>query len=236
MRASDPSVFDVIMHAPLPRPAAEVVALLAPYVTEHRLRRIEEVAATRTLSVTPVLENIADPHNASAILRSADAFGIHRVHVVADLRTLRAAHKVARGSDRWLELIRYDDSASCVSALRSAGYEVFVASMDGEHRPEDLAGRPKVAAVFGNEHRGVSPEVRAAADGTFSIPMRGFVESLNVSVAAAITLYLLGRDAPSRANEAERSEIVARLLMATVNDASRILSNVGRTRGPSSRV
>ncbi len=211
------------MHGPLPQPASAIVATLAPYVTEARLRRIEQIAATRTLAVAPVLENLADPHNASAIFRSADAFGIHRVHVIADLRTLRAAHKVAKGSERWLELVRHETSESCVASLRATGHEVFVAAMDGEHRPEDLAGRPNVAVVFGNEHRGVSKEMRAAADGAFAIPMRGFVESLNVSVAAAITLYLLGRDAPSRASDEERAQIVARLLMATVTDSAGIL-------------
>ncbi len=220
-------MFEVVLSAGLPRPAREVIAALAPFVTDERRARMAEVAAARTLAVAPVIENLADPHNASAVLRSADAFGIARVHVVADLRTLKATHKVAKGSDRWVELVRHESAAECAAALRADGFEVFVAAMDGAHRPEDLAGRPKVAVVFGNEHRGVSTAMRDAADGAFAIPMRGFVESLNVSVAAAITLHVLAREAPALATPDEQEEIVARMLLATVRDAAQILASSG---------
>ncbi|MBC7173990.1 MAG: hypothetical protein H5U40_16230 [Polyangiaceae bacterium] len=131
---------------------------------------------------------------------------------------------MAKGSQRWLELVQHASPERCIEALRAEGRTVFVAAMDGEHRPEDLAGRPRVAVVFGNERHGASAAMREAADGAFAIPMQGFVESLNVSVAAAITLYTLGRDAPSRATADEQLAIVARLLLNTVNDATKIVS------------
>ncbi len=224
MRPSHPSVFEVNAPGPLPAPADEIIAALAPHMTEARRRRIEEVAARRTLAVTPVLENLVDPHNASAILRSADAFGLHRVHVVAEHVALSATHKIAKGSERWLDVVAHPSTEACVARLRADGFRIYVAAMDGETSPEALVGQGKVAVVFGNERHGASAAMRAAADGTFTIPMHGFVESLNVSVAAAITLYTLGRGAPRGPSPAEAREIVAQLMMATVRDAARIVA------------
>jgi tRNA (guanosine-2'-O-)-methyltransferase len=224
VRVTDPSVFEVSTSGPLPASPEDVIAALTPMLTEARRLRIEEVAARRTLAVTPVLENVTDPHNTSAILRSADAFGLHRVHVITNLRTLTATRKVAKGTERWLDLVRHPSAESCAARLRADGFRIYVASMDGDACPEDLADRGPVAVVFGNEQTGASAAMRAAADGAFAIPMHGFVESLNVSVAAAITLYTLARKAPRGPSEAEQRAIVAQLMMATVRNSARIVA------------
>lgn len=221
MRFKDPSVFP-IERGPLPDSPATVIACLREHVTEARFERIVGVARQRTLSVVPVLDNLADPHNASAILRSCDAFGIHEVHLVANERRFLGSHKVTRGTDRWLELIDHVGPAEAARALHARGYAIFVASMEGEHTPETLAAYPKVAVVFGNERHGVGESLRAHADGTYRVPMVGFVESLNVSVAAATTLYTLTRNRP-RVDDAEAEAVIARLLFASVTDAPRIL-------------
>jgi tRNA (guanosine-2'-O-)-methyltransferase len=224
VRATDPSVFEPGAPEPLPLPASEVIAALSPLLTEARRRRIEEVAARRTLAVTAVLEDVTDPHNVSAILRTADAFGVHRLHVVSSEGSLVATRKIAKGSERWLEIVRHPSAEACARALRAGGFRIYVAAMDGEVSPNELAGRGPVAVVFGNERLGASAAIRAAADGTFTIPMHGFVESLNVSVAAAITLHTLARAAPRGPGEAEREAIVARLMMATVRSSARVLA------------
>lgn len=209
--------------APLPASAAEVIAALGPLVTERRLQRLRTVAAGRLRSVAPVLESIADPHNASAILRSADAFGIQEVHVVPGEAGFHAARQISKGAHRWLDLRRHADSVACADALSDAGYAIYVASMEGTVTPAELAARPKVAVVFGNEHRGPSEAMRARAEGTYAIPMRGFVESLNVSVAAAITLHALTTGRAGELSEGERDELVARWLLATVRDGERVV-------------
>ena len=165
------------------------------------------------------------------MLRSCDAFGVQRVHVVPGPHGFLAARAVTKGAHRWLDVLRHSRGDACVASLRREGFTVLYASMEGERRPAELAQIPKVAVVFGNEHRGPSQEVRAACDGGFAIPMRGFVDSLNVSVAAAITLFAAttGGDL----DEAERRTLTARYLMQSVRDAARIIADyaAGRTPG-----
>ncbi|MFO0695824.1 MAG: RNA methyltransferase [Polyangiales bacterium] len=219
MRATDKSVFRISGPPELPAAPDLVIEALVPLVTPERLGRIRAVVEQRTLDVVPVVDNIADPHNASAILRTADALGIQRVHVVANDRPFMGSHKVAKGTERWLDLVWHPTPEDCADALHAEGYEVFVASMDGDHTPEDLAGKKRVSVVFGNEHRGASKGLRERADGTYRIPMVGFVESLNVSVAAAITMYTLSRSSDRRVDGERRRWLEARYLMSTVTDA-----------------
>jgi tRNA (guanosine-2'-O-)-methyltransferase len=107
--------------------------------------------------------------------------------------------------------------------LKEEGYAIYVAAMGAETQPEDLHDTPRLAVVFGNEHRGVSPELRSLSDGTFSIPMRGFVESLNISVAAAITMQALARDGRPRLPAERQRELTARFLMNSVKNADRVI-------------
>jgi len=207
----------------LPYPASAIVRTLAPLVTEARLRRIDEVIARRTRSLVPVLEGLSDPHNGAAILRSADAFGCHEVHLVEGRFPFAVSHRVSRGTHRWLELVRHAGAEACAASLHARGYAIFVASMEGTMVPEDLARVPKAAIVLGNEHKGPSEAMRAAADGTYRIPMVGFVESLNVSVASAITLYVASRGRHGDLDEAAREEIRARFLLAQVKDADALV-------------
>ena len=223
MKRDHPDVIGLDPAAPLPAPAETVVRVLAPLVTPARLARMNAVIARRTRSLVPVLEDLLDPHNGAAILRSADAFGCHEVHVVEETNPFTVSHRVTRGTHRWLELVRHPTSIACVTHLAERGYRVFIAAMDGAMGPEELAGVDKAAIVFGNEHRGVSDAVRAAAHGTYAIPMEGFVESLNVSVASAITLYVASRGRHGDLDEDARMAIRARFLLTQVRDAEQIV-------------
>lgn len=228
MRRDDPDVFDAEGHGPpaLTRDAAKVVQVLGSMVTPERLARIREVVARRTHRVTLVLEDITDPHNTSAVLRSCDAFGIQRVHVVAGKRGFQAARAITKGAHRWLDVIRHDTGADAVRALQADGFVVLAASMEGTVPPSELARTPKVAIVMGNEHRGPTAETRAVVDGTYAIPMRGFSDSLNVSVAAAITLHAATEGHQSELSEAEREVLIARYLMHSVGDAETVLADL----------
>ena len=224
MKRTLPEVEEAGPLPPLPFPAAAIVRALAPLVTEARLARIDAVIAQRTRSLVPVLEGLSDPHNGAAILRSADAFGCHEVHLVDGRFPFAVSHRVSKGTHRWLELVRHAEAEACAAALHARGYQIFIASMEGTMVPEDLAKVPKAAIVLGNEHAGPSEAMRAAADGTYRIPMVGFVESLNVSVASAITLYVASRGRHGDLDAAAREEIRARFLLSQVRDAERIVA------------
>ncbi len=223
MKRTLPEVEEAGPLPPLPFPARTIVETLAPLVTEARLSRIDTVIAQRTRSLVPVLEGLSDPHNGAAILRSADAFGCHEVHLVDGRLPFAVSHRVSRGTHRWLELVRHERAEQCAASLHARGYKIFVASMEGELVPEDLAKEPKAAIVLGNEHAGPSEAMRAAADGTYRIPMVGFVESLNVSVASAITLYVASRGRHGDLDASAQEEIRARFLLTQVKDAEAIV-------------
>lgn len=207
----------------LPYEASDVIAALGPLVTDARLARFREILGRRTRSLVPVLDGLSDPHNGAAILRSADAFGCHEVHVIEGRFPFAISRRVSRGTHRWLSLIEHKTGASCCDVLEAQGYEIFVAAMEGTVTPEDLARVPKAAVVFGNEHRGVSDEIRARAKGVYRIPMVGFVESLNVSVASAITLYTASQGRHGDLTPEDQEQALARFLLSQVRDADRIV-------------
>lgn len=223
MRWNDPDVKPPSSLPGLDRPAAEVIETLAPKATKERLARFEHVAKGRTDAITVVLDGLSDPHNVSAILRSCEAFGIQHAHIVPGRYGVGTASRVSKGADRWLDLHEYEDSESCAAAIKAAGHKTVIAVMEGEKTPEELADLGPIAIVFGNERDGVSDFFREQADATYSIPMVGFVESLNVSVAAAITLFSASRRNASRLDTSAQQELVARYLQRSVRDASSIL-------------
>ncbi|MFM2138430.1 MAG: hypothetical protein RJA57_737 [Bacteroidota bacterium] len=161
-------------------------------VTPERLHRLTNVLNKRQGDLTLVLENVFDPHNISAVMRTADAVGVQDIYI---LNTRIPRHKKwgARSSSsaaKWLTVHQYDDAAACFRALRER-YETVLTT----HLSSDAVGlhaidlTRSIALVFGNEHSGVSDEIRALADGNFIIPQVGIIRSLNISVACAVTLY-----------------------------------------------
>ena len=224
MRADDPDVFEIEGPPPLERPAEVVIEALSRVVTPARLARLEEVVDGRTDDLAVVLDRLADPHNSSAVRRSADAFGVQNVHAVVGEHGFRASRGVAKGTERWLDVTRWETAEACARRLKADGYAIYVAAMGGAKTPETLREVPRLAVVFGNEHRGVSAEMRALADGSFSIPMRGFVESLNVSVAAAITMQVLTSGGRAGLEPARRRELLARFLMNSAKNADEIIA------------
>jgi len=223
VRTDDPDVFEIEGPPPLEHPTEVVITALSPVVTAERLRRIEEVVAARTDSVAIVLDQLSDPHNSSAVLRSAEAFGVQHVFAVVGVHGFRASRGVSKGTQRWLDVARFEDATSCAKMLKDRSFPIYAASMDGTHSLEELRSVQRLAVVFGNEHRGVSDTMRAHADGTFAIPMCGFVESLNVSVAAAITMQTLTRDGRPPLSDSRRRELLARFLMNSVKNADEII-------------
>ena len=174
-----------------PEVRERVIEVLTPLVTPERLAGMQAALASRTRDVVLVLEDVANAHNGAAVLRSAEAFGLFEVHVIEPTSgRFKVSKNVASGAHKWLDLRWYDAVPNAAEALVERGYEIWVSDLHGEVVDVgDLDVNRKLALVFGNERDGVRPEMKAAATGAFRVPMQGFVESLNVSVACAVTCY-----------------------------------------------
>ena len=176
-----------------------VMAYLESFVTSQRLVNIDTVLAQRTRHLTVVAEDFHDPHNASALLRTCESLGIQDVHVVENFNTFKARVGAASGAIKWVTLHQYSEAEqnntlACCQKLRSQGYLIVATSPHLQAvPPETLPLDQKLAVIFGSERDGVSQQALEAADYQLKIPMVGFVESLNVSVSAAICLYTLTR-------------------------------------------
>ncbi len=157
-------------------------------VSESRKDRVRLILANRLESVVVVIEAVHRRHNTSAILRSAEAFGLHEVHMVTG--RFKPSRGAARGAERWLDLHRHGSLEPCVDALRQRGFSFWVADLaDHAQSPETVPIDGPIAVLFGAELTGVSDLARSLSDGVVSVPMRGLTASLNVSAAAACTLH-----------------------------------------------
>ncbi|MBX2811985.1 MAG: RNA methyltransferase [Myxococcales bacterium] len=214
--------------------ARRVMAALKPYVSTERQARIREVLAARTRDVTVVLEDLANTHNGAAVLRTADAMGLMEVHLVPKKGArFRVSPKVAKGAFKWLDTILHPSIEASVKALRGRGFQIWVSSVTADARPvHEVPVDVPLALLFGNEHEGVSQNACALADGRFHVPMYGFVESLNVSVAAALTLAEVLRSKRARhvlspLGEEERIVAEAVWYARSVRAAPELLGHLG---------
>lgn len=161
-------------------------------MTPERKKRLTSVLDKRQGNISIVLENVFDPHNISAVMRTADAVGVQDIYI---LNTKIPRHKKwgARSSSsaaKWLTVHQFDNAAECFSSLRKRYSTILTTHLSSDAvslHQIDLT--QSIALVFGNEHSGVSDEIRALADGNFIIPQVGIIRSLNISVACAVTLY-----------------------------------------------
>ena len=161
-------------------------------MTPERLEKLTSVLKKRQNDITVVLENVFDPHNISAVMRTCDAVGLQDIYI---LNTKIPRHKKwgARSSSsaaKWLTIHQFEDASECFLALRKAYSTILTTHLS--HDAVSLYAidfTQKIALVFGNEHSGVSDEIRGMADGNFIIPQMGIIRSLNISVACAVSLY-----------------------------------------------
>jgi tRNA (guanosine-2'-O-)-methyltransferase len=170
-----------------------VIRYLAPHLTEGRKARIDEVLRHRLFHTTVVLENLYDPHNGAAVLRSCEALGLLHVHVVEGDEPFFFSRKVSRSAHKWLNVYLHPSAESCLRYLQRAGFACWAAVPPQRHAAEQsgppLGTGSPLALVFGNEHAGLSASALSFCPHRFAIPMHGFTESLNLSVSVAISLY-----------------------------------------------
>lgn len=161
-------------------------------MTPERRQRLRNVLEKRQPDLTVVLENVFDPHNISAVMRTCDAVGIQEVYILNN-RIPRHKKWGARSSSsaaKWLTVHQFTDANECFKELRKKYKKILTTHLSSDAVGlYDINMTEPIALVFGNEHNGVSDEIRALADGNFIIPQVGIIRSLNISVACAVTLY-----------------------------------------------
>ncbi len=196
----------------------EVFAFLSTYLTDQRKQLFDQVIQYRTRHITVVLEDIYQPHNASAVLRSADLTGIQDIHIIENRNQYEVNPEVAMGSSKWLNLIKYNESnentLKAYESLRKQGYRIVATTPHtNDKNLDEISIDNKMALVFGTELKGLSETAIQNADEYLRIPMYGFTESYNISVSAALTLYTLTEkmrksDIPWQLSEEEKLDIL----------------------------
>ncbi|MFA5021943.1 MAG: RNA methyltransferase [Patescibacteria group bacterium] len=168
-------------------------------LTKNRLNRIKSVASLRQSGLVLVFEDIHDPHNAAAILRTCDAFGLQQVYFIFEQEKYYNPKKIGKSSsstaNKWLDFQTYKSTKTCLQKLKKDGFTLVATLLNQEAKDIFKAkfNQPKIAILIGNEHRGLSPLAAKMADEKIYIPMRGMVQSLNVSVTTAIILFEITR-------------------------------------------
>ena len=161
-------------------------------MTPERSDRLNAVLNKRQLNLTVVLENVADPHNISAVMRTCDAVGIQEIYILNTVipRHKKWGSKSSSSASKWLTIHQFTDVNECFTALRKRYKKIFTTHLSSDASDlYDLNLTEDVALVFGNEHSGVSETLIGLADGNFIIPQVGIIKSLNISVACAVSVY-----------------------------------------------
>lgn len=208
----------------------QVIRALTPHLTAERVERIERVVAGRVKSVAVVVEGLANTGNVSAVMRSAEALGFLEFHVVHRDVQYKTSKRTTQGAEKWLDVFRWDTPAACAEDLRRRGFRLIATHL-GDARPISdfnfAAGRS--ALVFGNEREGLSQEMLELCDERMIIPISGFAQSFNISVAAAIALHHVRHQRESSLAEAgdlsaeERIALTADYLIRSSGAAESIL-------------
>jgi tRNA (guanosine-2'-O-)-methyltransferase len=161
-------------------------------MTPERREKLVAVLNKRQDDITIVLENVFDPHNISAVMRTCDAVGVQEIYILNTKipRHKKWGFKSSSSAKKWLTVHQYENAAECFSSLRERYSSILTTHLsDDAVSLYQVDFTKRIALVFGNEHNGVSDEIRALADGNFVIPQAGIIQSLNISVACAVTLY-----------------------------------------------
>jgi len=220
----------------------ELLTYLESFLTEERKQRFRNVIPFRTRHLTVALEDIYQEHNAGAIMRTCDCFGVQDVHVIEERYHSKITHNIAQGAEKWLTTYTYppseDESKNCIRQLKKSGYRI-VATTPHAHesslRDFDLA--TPAALFFGAEKTGISDALREEADELLCIPIYGFTESFNVSVATALILQSLTdrlhqrEDITWQLSEEEQERILLKWTMQTVRSGEELAVRFLTERG-----
>ena len=186
----------------------ELIDYLEDLLTPRRKELFEKVINQRTNHFTVVTEDVYQLHNTSAVIRSCDVFGIQNIHVIEERNLKKIDREIAMGAQKWVSLNRHHSSKECIQDLRASGYQIVATTPHGNTRNiQDFDVSKPSAIFFGTERHGLSQEIMEEADEFIKIPMRGFTESLNISVSAAIILQHLTQELRNKNISWELSDI-----------------------------
>ncbi len=204
----------------------DLVNYLSNFISENRREKFDEVLNYRTRHITIVLEDLYQPHNASAVLRSCDIFGIQDIHIIENRNAYTVNRDIAMGSPKWLTMQNYkqheNNSKQCIKTLKEKGYRIVATSpYKSDCTIEELPIDKPLALVFGTELTGISETAHTYADEFVKIPMFGFTESFNISVSAALCLHTLTSklhksNADWHLTDAEKDELLLTWLRNTI--------------------
>lgn len=181
----------------MPRTPSYIITMtlldyLQNFITEERKQRFSEIISQRTNHFTVAMEDVFQMHNTSAVVRTCEVFGVQQAHSIEGRYGKRLDEKIAMGAQKWVDVFRYDDTQKCIDILREKGYQIVATTPHQDaYLLNDFDISKKSAFFFGTEKEGLSEQVLSQADTYLKIPMVGFTESLNISVAVAIVLQQL---------------------------------------------
>lgn len=211
----------------------ELTNYLSGFVSDRRKQRLTEVLAERMRHMTVVLEDVYQAHNASAVLRSCDCFGVQDVHFIENRNKFKISEDVSMGSTQWLSITKYNaeenNTKKCLKYLKEKGYRIVATT---PHKNDCTLAQLDVtkpfALVFGTEIDGITQDVFDMADEFVKIPMYGFTESFNISVSAALCMYELTtrireQNIVYQLSENEKQEIYVEWLKASISKSDLIV-------------
>jgi tRNA (guanosine-2'-O-)-methyltransferase len=213
----------------------ELIDYLSNLISENRRAKFDEVLNYRTRHLTIVLEDLYQPHNASAVLRSCDIFGIQDIHIIENRNAYTLNRDISLGAPKWLNLHKYNNAENntlnCIQSLKQKGYRIVATSPHANDCTiENLSVDKPLALMFGTELTGISDTVREHADEFVKIPMFGFTESFNISVSAALCLNTLTSKLHKsyvdyHLSEVEKEELLLTWLRNTIKKVDLIEKN-----------
>lgn len=164
------------------------------HISDNKKEKFDSIVQDRTRHVTVVLENIFQPHNSAAVLRSCDCFGVQDVHVIENENTYAPNKEIDMGSSKWLNVFRYNEkeqnTVDCLTDLKAKGYKIVATTPHtNDCSIEELPVDQPIALVFGTEATGLTETAMNEADAFVKLPMYGFTESYNISVSVALALF-----------------------------------------------
>jgi len=211
----------------------DLLIFLRHYMTEERSKRFAEVLEFRTRHFTIAVEDVYQERNASAIVRSSDCFGIQDVYIIENYNEYQLSEGISKGADKWVNVHIYDSRANnterCISDLKNKGYQIIASTPHHSgSKLEDFDISRRSAFFLGGEKEGLTEEVMQKADGFIKIPMFGFTESYNISVAAALLLYGLTKklhasDINWRLNDQEKLDLMLDWTIKTIASSENLI-------------
>jgi tRNA (guanosine-2'-O-)-methyltransferase len=220
---------------------AELIKYMEGFVSERRRERLQTVLKERMRHMTVVLEDVYQAHNASAVLRSCDCFGVQDVHFIENRNKFKISEEVSMGATQWLSITKYNsednNTANCLKHLKSQGYRIVATTPHKNDKTlRELDVSKPFALVFGTEIDGITETVFEMADEFVKIPMYGFTESFNISVCAALCMHELterirNEKIPYQLSETEKEEIYLEWLKASVSKSELILKEYLSKKG-----